>query len=349
MPSESDVSEMLKEIGLDTVDSLYSGIPGKLRKQQLDLDHHISEYELIKRAESIAGENRWNNYINFLGCGSYDRIVPASVDHIISRSEFITSYTPYQPEVSQGMLQSLFEYQSTICDLTEMDVTNSSMYDGVTGIAEAVRMAHRVNGKSKVLVPETLYDSRLAVIESYMEGLPSKIEKYRINRETGYIDLEDLASRVDNNTSCILVENPNGMGVLDPNVTKVQEIKKGALMISFTDPISLGAVKPPGSYGVDISIMEGQSLGIHQNFGGPFLGIMSFRKEYVRKSPGRIIGQTQDHNGKRAFVMTLQTREHRIPQLPATATHLSSVPQVWRFGHLQFLQVIHTLFLIPYP
>ncbi|MHB8395797.1 MAG: aminomethyl-transferring glycine dehydrogenase subunit GcvPA [Thermoplasmataceae archaeon] len=312
MPSREEIAEMIRETGLDSLDSLFSEIPTDLRKRSLDLPEHVTEYGLIRKASQIADENKWGEFTNFMGCGSYDRIIPASVDHIISRSEFITSYTPYQPEVSQGLLQALFEYQSTICDLTEMDVTNSSMYDGVTALAEAVRMSYRVNGRKKILLPETIYDSRTAVINSYVEGLPVSIEKYRIDRKTGFIDLEDLASRVDGDTSCIVVENPNGLGVLDPNVTKVHEIKGESNLISYSDPVSLGAVLPPGRYGADISVMEGQPLGIHQNFGGPYLGIMSFRKELVRKSPGRIIGETVDVNGKRAFVMTLQTREQHI-------------------------------------
>lgn len=324
MPSPEDIPAMLKEIGKPSLDSLFSEIPGSLRKKSLRLPEHIPEFELIKKAQEIASENKWTEFTNFMGCGVYDRIVPTSVDHVISRGEFITSYTPYQPEVSQGILQALFEYQSVMCDLTEMDVSNSSMYDGVTALAEAIRMAHRVNEKRKILIPETLYDSRVSVINSYVEGLPVSVERYAIDKKTGYLDLEDLKNKIDKETSCIVVENPNGLGVLDPNVPKVQEIKRDALLIAFVDPISLGAVIPPGGYGTDIAVMEGQQLGIHQNFGGPFLGVMAFRKELVRKSPGRIIGESVDVNGKRAFVMTLQTREQHIRREKATSNICSN-------------------------
>lgn len=310
---------MLKALNLSSVDELFEDIPKSVRKMEISLPDHLSEYELLKEARHIGSLNDFADFSNFLGCGTYDRIVPSSVDYVISRAEFLDSYTPYQAEISQGMLQSLFEYQSVMSDLTGMDITNSSMYDGYTALAESVRMAFRVNGMKKVLYPENMYRRKLSVIENYVSGLGTKLESYSINDRSGFIDLEDLENRVDSETGAIIVENPNTYGVLDENITRVQDIKKNALLISYVDPISLGVVIPPGSYGSDIAVAEGQQLGLHQNFGGPFLGIFSFSKELVRRAPGRLIGQTQDRNGKNAYVMTLQTREQHIRREKATS------------------------------
>jgi glycine dehydrogenase subunit 1 len=303
---------MMDFIGIESDEELFSDIPSSIRKKGIPISRGISEYEVVRLAEEIGSANTGYNYANFMGCGIYDRIIPSAVDSIIGRSEFITSYTPYQAEFSQGMLQSLFEYQSLISDLTGMDMTNSSIYDGATALGEAVRMAHRINEKTEILVPENIYRSKMDVIHSYSSGLNLKFISYSFDRNTGYLDLENLASKISANTSAIICENPNSFGIIDPNVLKVQEIKGDALLITYVDPVSLGVVVPPGSYGADISVSEGQQLGIHREFGGPLLGLFSFRKEYLRKSPGRIIGLTSDSKGKRAFVMTIQTREQHI-------------------------------------
>ncbi|MFG1519707.1 MAG: aminomethyl-transferring glycine dehydrogenase subunit GcvPA [Thermoplasmataceae archaeon] len=319
MPRSDEVEQMLSSLSMKSRDDLFSEIPAKFRKSVIRLPRSKSEFEVIEAARSVARNNQWSQYRNFLGMGFYDRIIPASVDSVISRSEFLTSYTPYQPEVSQGMLQSLFEYQSIISDLMHMDFSNSSMYDGYSALGEAVRMAFRENGRPRVLIPENIIDTKLRVLESYTEGLNIKFERYRVSPITGETDLENLKGLVDENISAIIVENPNSYGVLDRNVTKVSEIKKDALLIAYVDPISLGLVKPPGDYGADIAVAEGQQMGIHMNYGGPYLGIFTFRKDLVRKSPGRIIGETVDANGKRAFVMTLQTREQHIRREKATS------------------------------
>ena len=315
----TEVEEMLKFIGVDSDERLFSDIPERFRKKSMNIPLHLSEYEILREAEAIRRMNDTAGYHNFLGCGTYDRIVPASVDSIISRTEFLTSYTPYQAEISQGVLQSLFEYQSVLSDLMGMDSTNSSMYDGYSSLGEAVRMAYRINGKKKVLLPDHIYRSKLSVIMNYIAGLDLKIEFYNFDEKTGFIDLNDLQKRVDSDTCAIVVENPNSLGILDPNVTKVQDVKGSALLIAYVDPISLGIITPPGTYGADIAVAEGQQLGLHQNFGGPFLGIFSFRKEYARRSPGRLIGRSVDHNGNVAYVMTLQTREQHIRREKATS------------------------------
>lgn len=315
----TEVEEMLKFIGVDSDERLFSDIPAEFRKRDFRIPLHLSEYEILGEADSIRRMNDHYGYHNFLGCGTYDRIVPASVDSIISRTEFLTSYTPYQAEISQGVLQSLFEYQSIISDLMGMDATNSSMYDGYSALGEAIRMAHRINGKRKILLPEHIYESKLSVVMNYIAGLDLRIEFYKFDHRSGFLDLQDLEGKIDSETSTVVVENPNSLGILDPNVPMVQEIKGEALLIAYVDPISLGMIVPPGAYGADIAVAEGQQLGLHQNFGGPFLGIFSFRKEYARKSPGRLIGRSLDHKGRVAYVMTLQTREQHIRREKATS------------------------------
>lgn len=305
-------SFMLQAMNMKSMDELFSDVPASMRKKGLGVPPGISEYELMEEAKNIAAMNRYEGYRKFLGCGIYDRIIPSSVDSIISRSEFLTSYTPYQPEMSQGMLQSLFEYQSLMSDLMGMDVTNASMYDGYSALAEAVRMAYRINGKTEVLIPETLYRGKLRVIESYTRGLGLKLISYGYEKETGFADLDDLSKKVGENVSSVICENPNGFGILDENVPSLREVVGKSMIISYVDPVSLGVIRPPGDYDSDIAVAEGQSLGVHKNLGGPLLGIMSFKREHIRKSPGRIIGESVDSDGKKAYVMTLQTREQHI-------------------------------------
>ncbi|MHB8359848.1 MAG: aminomethyl-transferring glycine dehydrogenase subunit GcvPA [Thermoplasmataceae archaeon] len=305
-------SFMLQAMNMKSMDELFSDVPASMRKKGLRVPPGISEYELMEEAKNIAAMNRYEGYRKFLGCGIYDRIIPSSVDSIISRSEFLTSYTPYQPEMSQGMLQSLFEYQSLMSDLMGMDVTNASMYDGYSALAEAVRMAYRINGKTEVLIPETLYRGKLRVIESYTRGLGLKLISYGYVKETGFADLDDLSKKVGENVSSVICENPNGFGILDENVPSLREVVGKSMIISYVDPVSLGVIRPPGDYDSDIAVAEGQSLGVHKNLGGPLLGIMSFKREHIRKSPGRIIGESVDSDGKKAYVMTLQTREQHI-------------------------------------
>lgn len=302
---------LLKELGFNGVESLFSDIPSGVRKKNLNISNGISEFELIKKSEHYAGLNG-RHRLNFLGNGIYDRIIPSSVDAITSRSEFLTSYTPYQAEMSQGMLQSLFEFQSIINDLTGMDVTNSSMYDGYSALGEAARMAYRVNERREILIPNTMYDWNIRVIESYLTGLDIKLRRYRISEESGEIDIENLKSQITSDTSAIVVDQPSSLGNIDRNIQAVADIKKETLLITHSDPVLLGIIKPPGEIGSDINVMEGQQLGLHMNFGGPLLGILSFKSDYVRKSPGRLIGESNDTNGKRAYVMTLQTREQHI-------------------------------------
>ena len=301
---------LLEFIGIESIDQLFSDVPDKIRIKKNSLKKGMSEMELLINSNDIGSRNNSNMSI-FLGLGSYSRYIPSAVQNIIMRNEFITSYTPYQAEISQGMLQALFEYQSLISDLTEMDVTNSSMYDGPTGMAEAARMAYRITGNNEILVPDNIYRNHLEILETYMTGLGVKIIFYKTN-ENGTIDLEDLKNIISSSSAAILTYNPSTCGTIDSNILKIKEIKGTAFHISYYDPVSLGILAPPGNYDADIAVAEGQPLGIPMNFGGPYLGLFSFKNEYVRKSPGRLIGETTDSNGKRSFVMTLQTREQHI-------------------------------------
>ncbi len=310
---------MLDALGFREYEDLFSDIPKEIRKRDFSLDKHIAEHELLTEAHRLSKTNDFSDFHNFLGCGSYDRVIPASVDSLVTRAEFITAYTPYQAEISQGMLQSLFEYQSLSSDLMGMDATNSSMYDGPTSLGEAVRMAYRVNQRSVILIPENMYANKRSILENYVSGLDVRFVEYAMDQETGKIDLADLQSKIGPEVSAVIVENPNSYGIIDDNVLKVKELLKDQLLIAYVDPISLGVLTPPGEYGADIAVAEGQQLGIHQNYGGPYLGIFSFRKELVRKSPGRIIGETTDAVGRRSFVMTLQTREQHIRRDKATS------------------------------
>jgi glycine dehydrogenase subunit 1 len=310
---------MFNYLGIKNYEELFSDIPLGIRKKKLNLDQHCSEYKLIQDTSSLSESNRFDGFSNFLGCGVYDRIIPSSVDSIVSRSEFLTSYTPYQAEISQGMLQSLFEYQSIISDLLDMDAANSSMYDGPTALGEAARMAVRINDRRTILIPDNIYRNKRNILINYCSGLDVKFREYSFDMKTGMLDLEDLESKIDGDVSAVIVENPNSYGIIDENVLKVKQVIRDSLLISYVDPISLGVLKPPGEYGSDISVAEGQQLGIHQNFGGPYLGIFTYRKELARKSPGRLIGETIDTKGRRGYVMTLQTREQHIRREKATS------------------------------
>lgn len=317
----TETDEILQYLKINSSEALFADIPDNLRVS-LDLGSPMDEFSLINSIERT-GRNNKPAAMNFLGNGIYDRFIPPLVDEIIGRNEFLTSYTPYQPEISQGILHSLFEYQSVISDLTEMDVTNSSMYDGFTSLAEAVRMAYRINGKDEVLVPENIYRSQLSIIQNYILGLNLKIIKYGFGND-GLIDMEDLKSKISDRTSSIVVANPNFFGLIDENSFHIEEIKKDAVLITYYDPVSLGLIKPPGEYGSDIAVAEGQQLGIHMNYGGPLLGLFSFRKEYVHRSPGRLIGLSKDNTGRKAFVMTLQAREQHIRRSKAMSNICSN-------------------------
>ncbi|MEM2118140.1 MAG: aminomethyl-transferring glycine dehydrogenase subunit GcvPA [Candidatus Bathyarchaeia archaeon] len=323
--------EMMHEIGIDSIDELYADISEKYHlRKSLNLPSALSEFEIKKHVETLLSKNKTcSDMPIFLGAGCWPHYVPAVVKEIVQRSEFLTAYTPYQPEISQGMLQALFEYQSMICELTSMDVANCSMYDWASALGEAARMAVRVTGRNEVLIPRIIHPERAATLQAYAEPTGLKIQQIAYNRETGQVDLEDLNNKICDKTAAVYIENPSYLGFIE---TQVDEISKqihahGALLIVGVDPTSLGILKPPGDYGADIVIGEAQPLGNPMNFGGPLLGIFACRDDMnlIRQMPGRIIGlTTTTDNSKQGFCMTLQTREQHIRREKATSNICSN-------------------------
>ncbi len=323
--SESLRKKILEEIGASSIDELYSDVPPEVRtKRPIDIPGLVSEHDVRDHVERLMGENRSaDDQLIFLGAGLYWHYIPAAVKSILSRAEFQTSYTPYQAEASQGLLQALFEFQSMMADLAGVDVVNSSLYDGPTALGEAARMAVRANGRRKILVPRNLHPDKLAVLRNYVTPIGIDIQNYDYDEKTGGMDLDSVASMADRDTSAIYAEIPSYFGILDTSVQSLPSIshQKGALAIIGFEPTSLGGLKPPGEYGADIVVAEGQSLATEMNFGGPSLGIIGCRGEgLIRQMPGRLIGMTTTMDGKdRAFSMVLQTREQHIRREKATS------------------------------
>ena len=316
-----DQQSMLDAIGIASLEELFAGIPDAMRLHRLlDLPAAMSELELnqhlteLSRKNSHAGEQ-----VCFLGGGSYDHFVPAVVDAIASRGEFYTSYTPYQPEVSQGNLQVMFEYQTLICQLTGMDVSNASLYDGGSAAIEAALLCMSVTRRTgKVVVSGSLHPEYREIVSTYLKHLDTEL--VTIDAPTGKTSLEDLSAAVDEQTACVLLQHPNFFGCLE-DVAEAARIahERGALLILACDPISLGLLKRPGELGVDVVVAEGQCLGTPMLYGGPYLGIMACREKFVRRMPGRIAGETVDRRGRRCWVLTLQTREQHIRRDKATS------------------------------
>ena len=313
--------EMLRAMGFSTVMELMkAAVPEALwTRSGLSLPEPLSEAEAVELLERLAALNRSDIKL-FLGGGAYDAYAPAIVDSVISRSEFYTAYTPYQPEVSQGTLQAMYEFQSLVCQLTGMEVSNASVYDGGSALAEAILMAFRVKGVHRVALPRNLNPLYRAVVETYLHGLGPEIIDVDYDKETGRISAESLISALEKGPAAAVVQHPNFFGVLE-DPFELSEIvhQKGALLISFFDPTSLGILAPPGEYRADIAVAEAQSLGLPLSFGGPYLGLFTARMEFIRQMPGRIVGVTQDVDGKRGFVTTLQTREQHIRREKATS------------------------------
>ncbi len=320
--TDDDKKSMLADLGLKSIEEIFhSVLPQKVRlKRDLKLPHPLSELEVRRLLTSKSQEN-FTNYINFLGAGVYDRFIPAVIDHIVSRPEFYTAYTPYQAEVSQGTLQAMYEFQSLICDLTGMEVANSSMYDGATALAEALLMALRINkGRNSIVLPYSLNPMYRQVVETYLSRQDIEIITVRVDQKTGQTDLEHLSKIVSDKTAAVVFQHPNFFGILeDPDRISDISHNAGALLIEVFDPISLGLLKPPGDYDVDIAVAEGQQLGLPLGYGGPYLGIFATKRKFVRQMPGRIIGMTVDTRGQRGFVMALQTREQHIRREKATS------------------------------
>jgi glycine dehydrogenase subunit 1 len=311
---------MLKELGIKDVDALFADIPSEIRKDGLGMPGGMDEHEVVRQVrDMLSSDLNSEKAPCFLGAGVYDHFIPAAVKSIIMRSEFITSYTPYQAEISQGMLHSMFEYQSLVSELTGMDVVNSSNYDASTALGESATMCHRILPRRKFLIPEAMSWEKKSVLRNYLWGPQMEAVEYGYDPYTGGIDLRDLAEKVDNDVCGIYAEVPNFFGAIDPTALELKKRFPDVPLVIGIDPISLGILTPPGEYGADIVIGEGQSLGSSMNFGGPLLGIFACKKEHVRKMPGRLIGMTKDNAGERAFCMTLQTREQHIRRSKATS------------------------------
>jgi glycine dehydrogenase subunit 1 len=316
-----DQRAMLEAIGAASMEELFAGIPESLRLQRpLDLPPAHTELELAQRLQRLAEKNdHAGEKVCFLGGGSYDHFVPAAVDALASRGEFYTSYTPYQPEVSQGNLQAMFEYQSLICDLTGMDVSNASLYDGGSAAVEAVLMCLSVTKRGhKVVTTASVHPEYRQILETYFRTLD--VELLTVPAPRGETDLDALKQAIDDQTACVLLQHPNFFGCLE-DVESVAEVahRAGALLVQVFDPISLGMLRRPGELGADIVVAEGQSLGTPLLYGGPYLGVMACREAFVRRLPGRIAGQTVDRHGRRCWVLTLQTREQHIRREKATS------------------------------
>ncbi|HUG91439.1 MAG TPA: aminomethyl-transferring glycine dehydrogenase subunit GcvPA [Planctomycetaceae bacterium] len=316
-----DQREMLAAVGVKHIDELFEQVPDEFRlNRPLDLPPAETELELEARLRRLAAKNAGSSSrVCFLGGGVYDHFIPAAVDEIASRGEFYTAYTPYQAEASQGSLQAFFEYQSLICGLTGMDVSNASLYEGGTAVSEAVFMAMRVTRRhGKVVVLGSVHPEYREVVRTYLGNLGCELVV--VPTPDGTADPGAVERAVDDRTACLVFQHPNFFGCLEP-ATDLAELarRRGALSIVSFDPISLGLLKRPGDYGADIAVAEGQPLGIPMQYGGPFLGVLACREDFVRKMPGRLIGKTVDRNGRTCYVLNLQAREQHIRREKATS------------------------------
>ncbi len=316
--SSVDRELMLREIGVRSVDDLFQNIPAEYRlNRDLKVPRQMAESEIIDFFRQCSTENA-AGYAVFLGAGAYHHYRPVIIDSLVQRGEFLTSYTPYQAEISQGTLQAIFEFQTMICELTGMEIANASMYDGSTGAAEAILMAMRITGRTHSVVARTVHPEYREVIETYMKhrGLPHTTVGYT---ESGRVDLTALDQAITNETACVLVQSPNFFGCVE-DIASLAELvqKKGALLVvSIAEALSLGIVKPPSE--ADIVSLEAQSFGVPLGFGGPYDGVIATKEKYLRQMPGRLVGETRDKNGERGFVLTLSTREQHIRREKATS------------------------------
>lgn len=320
-----DERKMLESIGLNSVEELFKDIPENIRlKRKLNLNNPMSELEVKKQVDSLSNKNlNSDDLICFLGAGTYDHYIPSIIKHITGRSEFYTAYTPYQPEISQGTLQAIFEYQTMIAELTNMEVSNASMYDVGTACAEAAMMAMGSTKRKSIVVSKTVHPDTRRVLKTYMRFHGGEVIEIDCNE--GETDIEKLKASVTNTTAAVIVQNPNFFGIVE----NIEEVEKAAhsnkaMLVMNVDPISLGVLKTPGEYGADIVVGDGQALGNTMSFGGPHLGFMATTSKLMRKLPGRIVGESVDVDGKRAYVLTLQAREQHIRRQKATSNICSN-------------------------
>lgn len=324
--TESDKKEMLADIGVQSTDELFSDIPEEVRlKSQLKLKQPIDEFRLKQELTKMANKNlHLKNYTSFLGAGVYDHFIPSIVDHIISRSEFYTAYTPYQPEISQGELQAIFEFQTMISELTGMPIANSSMYDGATALAEAVNLSSVQTKRKKILLSKAIHPEYREVIKTYAKG--SNLELVEIDLEDGKTDLNILSNHLNEDVASVAIQYPNFFGQIEP-LSEIKQLIKSdpkTMFIVSSNPMSLGYLTPPGELGADIVVGDTQVFGIPSQFGGPHCGYFATTKKLMRKVPGRLVGQTKDEEGRRGFVLTLQAREQHIRREKATSNICSN-------------------------
>ena len=323
--TKQDEKKMLEVLGIDSIDRLFDDIPASIKlNRRLNLNGPLSETEVSKKIKSIANKNMsTEELVCFRGAGAYDHSIPSVVRHLISRSEFYTAYTPYQPEISQGTLQAIFEYQTMIANLTGLEVSNASMYDGASATAEAAMLAAANQKGDTVVISETVHPDTRAVVKTYMRFYGVKVVE--VPSKDGITDMEALKSLVNADTVGVIIQTPNFFGNVEDCTVAVEVAHENkALFIMNVDPISLGMFKTPGEYGADLAVGEGQVLGNSLNFGGPYLGFMAASNKQMRKLPGRIVGQTVDLDGKRAFTLTLQAREQHIRRDKATSNICSN-------------------------
>jgi glycine dehydrogenase subunit 1 len=316
--SPAERQEMLAAIGADSIDELFSSIPERYRlREALKLPGPFSEAEIIQYFSARAGENS-RGYASFRGAGVYNHLRSVVTDAIIQRGEFLTSYTPYQAEISQGTLQAIFEFQTLMCQLTGQEVANASMWDGSTATTEAVLMAERITGRTRVLVARSLHPEYRDVLRTYSKNSGLQVEEIPYDA-SGTVDQGALRSAIRDNVACVVTQSPNFFGAVEP-VSELAEIARAAgalLVVAITEGVSLGALRPPAD--ADIVAMEGQSFGLPPSYGGPFVGVIASREKFVRQMPGRLAGQTTDLEGRRGFVLTLATREQHIRREKATS------------------------------
>ncbi|MFW6137715.1 MAG: aminomethyl-transferring glycine dehydrogenase subunit GcvPA [Spirochaetota bacterium] len=320
--TSSDIKKMLDTIGAESVDELFSCIPRHLLlKGDLNIPGPFSEGEILQHLKKLSRANASSeNYTCFLGGGVYQHFIPSVVPALLARSEFYTAYTPYQPEVSQGTLQSIFEFQSFMCMLTGMEVSNASMYDGASSTAEAVLMARKITRRPGVILSQALNPEYASVIKTYLGGGENQVVEAAFN-QNGVTDYRAVQEAISADTACVVVQYPNFLGIIE-NLSQIEKLThqhQAMLIVAFSEPLSFGLVKPPGEFNADIVSGEGQSLGIPPSYGGPFLGILTAKSRYMRNMPGRISGQTTDIDGKRAFVLTLSAREQHIRREKSTS------------------------------
>jgi glycine dehydrogenase subunit 1 len=325
--TDADCRQMLDAIGVRSVADLFADIPAAVRlKRPLRIPPALSEADLAKFMGSLAAKNAdVNRYSSFLGAGCYNHFSPAIIGHLISRGEFLTAYTPYQPEISQGTLQAMYEYQTLICQLTGMEVGNASMYEGASATAEAILMAHRVTGRNEVVVARSVHPEYRQVTHTYAQQINLSFTEVPFT-PIGTADLKKAKGLLSDKTACLVVQNPNFFGVVEDltEMAAAAHAVGALLVVAVSEPVSLGILKPPGECGADIVAGEGQALGVPMSYGGPYLGFFATQEKYIRQMPGRLVGATEDREGRTGYVLTLATREQHIRREKATSNICTS-------------------------